>query len=955
VLALLAVQPGKLVRREAVIDALWGLHPPTTAEKLVQAYVSRLRRILDPADRNHLIQQGAAGYRLRAGSGELDVAAFAELAGQAEVAAEAGDAELACRLYELAMEMWRGEPAEDAEVLRDHPALADLTRRRADAVLRYADSASGLGRHDRVTPLLESLAREDPLSERVHARLIVSLAGSGQQAAAVRVYKDLLHRLADELGVDPSPELSTAYQRVLRQDIPLAAKKTMTAGRVSTHGEPHPVPGVRCSLPPDTATFVGRQAELDCIVEAGGTGGMAAVHSISGMPGIGKTALAVHAAHLLRDQFPERQLFLSLHGHTPGQRPVAPEDALAGLLAAVGIDARNVPEDLDERSALWRERIAGQKVLLVLDNAAGSDQVRPLLPESGSCMVLVTSRRHLGDLPGTTTSIPLEALPAGEAIEMFTLLAPHAADSSPETVAELSEMAGCLPLAISLLARVSLRHPSWTLEDLAAETRSRLLTLAAESDSVAAAFAVSYQGLDPGLQEFFRFLSLHPGTTVDGWSAAALSGGSPEEAASKLDSLHGEGLLTEVAHRRYAMHDLTRRYAQGLAATDPADRREQALERLLDYYQDTAALAELLLARQARTTPACRSHLAETAIPVINGAAEALAWARAERTNLLACLDQATAAEQHARVIALTASIASLLRLDGPWLSAVSRHTTAVTAARQVGDPLQQANALIELGSARRLTGDHHSAVEALQEALGIYRDISDEQGQAIALMSLADVWLATGDGRRASDAMRQAVNICPSISSRLSYTTALTDLRGVRQMTGDHHSAVEALQELLCTFRSAYNSQGQAIVLTFLGVVRLAADDHANATEALHKALTIYREVGEHLGTATALTYLGDVHRMTGDHHSAVEALNEALTIYRTIGHQLGTATALTYLGDVHRMTGDHHSAVEALREALEIYRTIGDRVGEDMALNGSGTVNQGPGKVVFMQLEVA
>ena len=348
VAGLLAVQPGELVRRETVIDMLWGQRPPATAAELVQAHVSRLRRVLDPGGRGGLLEQGPAGYRLRAGAGELDAAAFAELAGRAGAAAASGDAAAACGLYARALALWRGEPAADAPVLRGHPAVTDLVRRRAEAVLGYADAACGLGWHQRVLPLLEALGREQPLEERIHARLMVALAGAGRQAAAMEAFEALRRRLDEDLGVRPGPELIAAHQRVLRQDIPPAAGGTVavTARPGTDAGQPSAL-GMACSLPPDTAAFTGRQAELDritaAVTETAASGGVVAICAIGGMPGVGKTALAVHAAHQLKDRFPDRQLFLSLHAHTPGQDPLTPHAALAGLLAAAGVDARYLP------------------------------------------------------------------------------------------------------------------------------------------------------------------------------------------------------------------------------------------------------------------------------------------------------------------------------------------------------------------------------------------------------------------------------------------------------------------------------------------------------------------------------------------------------------------------------------------------------------------------------------
>jgi DNA-binding SARP family transcriptional activator/DNA-binding XRE family transcriptional regulator len=948
VLGLLAVQPGRLVRRAAIAEALWCQHPPATAPDLVQAQISRLRRIIDPGGRLHLIEQGTGGYRLRALAASLDVAAFGELTGRAQAAAEAGRERDACELFARALELWHGDPAAGIEVLRHHPAIACLERQRQEAVTQYAAAAAGLGWHMQVIPLLENLVWEQPLDEPLHAALIIALAGTGRQAAALAVYEDLRLRLREEIGAEPSPALAAAHQRALRGDIPPAvAPRAAAAGGPSPLGNPDAWFGVRSSLPPDPAAFTGREPELGYVTAAladlAGTGGRPVVHVISGMAGIGKTALAVHAAHLLKDRFPDRQLFLRLHAHTPGQAPVTPEAALAGLLAAVGIDARYLPDSLDGRVALWRDRMTRERALLVLDDAASSAQVSPLLPGSGDCLVLVTSRRHLGDLAEAAAPVLLGELPSREARAMFTRLAPRAATGPLEAVAELTELAGRLPLALSLLARVYAAHPSWSLADLAAETRSRMLTLTAENDSVAAALEVSYQHLALSRQEFFRRLSLHPGTTVDGYAAAALAGCDRDEAVGQLDALYREGLLAETGHRRYGMHDLVRRYAWDLAAADPAVQREQALGRLFDYYQQTAARAEELLARHARTSP--QSAPAEAGIPRLADPAQALAWLRSERASLLACLSHATTAGQYTRVVALTAAMASLLRLDGPWDSAVARHAAAVSAAEQVGDGPGLANALLDLGAARRLIGDHDGATRVLQRALDACRDAGDRPGQAVTLIFLADVHLATGDHHAAVAALKAAVDAYPGIGSRLGQTTALTDLRGVRRMAGDHQGAAEALQHLLAVFRDRGDRLAQATPLTFLGVVRLAAADTRGATGALSEALAIYRASGDPLGTATALTYLGDARLVAGDHRRAVEALGQALEGYRGIGHRLGTAIALIYLGDAWRISGNHRDAAQALEEARSIFQTIGDRGGEAMALNATGTLHRARG----------
>ncbi len=407
-----------------------------------------------------------------------------------------------------------------------------------------------------------------PVSFGSLLRSLRTAAGLTQEelAEAARVSYRSISDL--ERGVSRSPRRDTA--RLLADALGLSGDdrarfEAAARGRPAAAGNvvPRPLPGgiaATRTLPSDIALFTGREPEIESILAAvpgTGAGGAVDICAIDGMAGIGKTALAVHVAHRLAHRFPDGQVFLQLHGHTPGHQPVDPADALASLLQASGIAAQYIPDGLEPRAWLWRDRLAGRRILLVLDNAASTGQVAPLLPGNGGCLVLVTSRRHLGDLPGAVTSVLLDVLAPARAAEMFTRLAPRAA-SRPGEVAEVVRLAGFLPLAISLLARLFARHQSWTLADLAAETRASLLTLAAEHDSVAAAFEVSYQHLDPALQRMFRLLGLHPGTTTDGYAAAALAATSVGQATGLLDGLHREGLLTETGHRRYGMHDLRR-------------------------------------------------------------------------------------------------------------------------------------------------------------------------------------------------------------------------------------------------------------------------------------------------------------------------------------------------------------------------------------------------------------
>ncbi len=706
--------------------------------------------------------------------------------------------------------------------------------------------------------------------------------------------KDTARLLADALGL--AGPARTAFEAAARGRAPVDA--------VPAAGVTGGVAAATRTLPRDVASFTGREAELRELMAASadGAGSVLGIHALGGMAGIGKTALAVHAAHRLAPRFPDGQIFLPLHGHTPGQRPVDPADALASLLLMVGVAAEQLPPGLEARMALWRDRVAGRHLLLVLDDAAGSDQVRPLLPGSGSGLVLVTSRRHLTALEDAR-SVSLDTLPPRDAAELLVRLAARPGlDPRDAAVAEITRLCGYLPLAVGMLARQLHHHPAWSAAGRGAElaaARDRLELMATENLSVAAAFNLSYADLTPDQQRLFRRLGLHPGADIDAYAVAALDGTDLAAARRGLEALYDQYLLTEPTQGRYRMHDLIREHARALAGRLDRDRdRDGATARLLDYYQHSAARADALITRQARPALAPADGTIPAAVPAMADREQALAWARAERASLLACLDQATGTGQHARVAALTAGLAGLLRRDGPWADAITRHTAAIQAAQYLGDRLGQASALSDLGDVRRLTGDYPAAAQAQEQALRIYRDLGDRLGQA----------------------------------------NALSDLGDVRCLTGDYPAAARDLEPALDIYRDLGDRLGQANALRYLGDVRRLTDDYPAAALLLEQALDIYRDLGDRLGQANALRNLGAVRRLTGDYPAAAQDLEQALDIYRDLGDRGGEAEALNERGTLHRVSGDLAQAQECHQQALELARAIASSWDEAHALAGGG-----------------
>jgi tetratricopeptide (TPR) repeat protein/transcriptional regulator with XRE-family HTH domain len=745
---------------------------------------------------------------------------------------------------------------------------------------------------------------------------------------------DTARLLAGALGL-------TGPQRALFE---AAARGRAPASQVLAAGERAAAAAVR-TLPRDVASFTGRGAELarlaDVVTGAGAGGGVVGIYAIGGMAGIGKTAFAVHAAHRLAGAFPDGQFFLPLHAHTSGQRPVEPAEALASLLLTAGVGAQSIPPGLPARAARWRDWLAGKKVLLVLDDAASHEQVSPLLPGTGSSLVLVTSRRHLTAL-ADAAAISLEVLAPAEAAALLARLAGRPGLGSGDGPAgEITRMCGYLPLAIGMLARQLHYHPAWTAADLAGELAAaagRLELMRAENLSVAAAFDLSYQDLAAGQQRLFRRLGLHPGADIDAYAAAALDGTGLAATRRHLDGLYEHYLLAEPARGRYRLHDLLREHARALAfAGDPAD-AEAAAGRLLDYYLHTAAAAgqhiETRVIAVARPLPGEPPAVA----PPLPAAGQAAAWLEAERANLHAAAGYAAASGRPGHAIAIPAAISGFLFARGHWDQSAALLRAALAAADQSGDRPGQAGALNELGLLQRVTGDYPAAAASHRQALELYRALGDRLGQASALDNLGPVQAETGDYPAAAASHQQALAIFHDIGHRAGQALASTNLGNAQARAGDYAAAAVSHQQALAIFREIGHRLGQALATGNLGSVQLLTGDYPAAVANITEALGMYRDLGDRRGQASTTGNLGVVQLRTGDYPAAAATITEELGMHRALGDRGREAGAIRYLGLVQLRTGDYPAATASLTEALGIYRDLGDRPGQAAALTSLG-----------------
>ena len=937
-LATLLLHANTPVSTEALAEAVWDSAPPPPAGETLRTYIRRLRQALGPRDALR-IETRDPGYLIRVRPLELDVLEFEALCRDTAQALHAADWERASTAGARATALWRGEPLLNvpSQTLRDEfiprleQLLVQLHEDRLEADLQ-------LGRDDQLIEQLRELTAAHPLRERFSTQLMLALARSGRQAEALEAYRDARRVLVEELGMEPGRELRELHSRILAgDDTVLAAPRARLAAQAPA--PPAPAVAVPQQLPAATRYFTGRHRELaaltDLIQHTSHGSGTVVISAIDGMAGIGKTALAVHAAHQLAAKFPDGQLFLDLHGYTQGQAPRTADEALNWLLRALGVPPGGIPPDGEQAAALYRERLADTRTLIVLDNAATEAQVRPLLPGTGSCLVLVTSRRRLRALDDVH-GVALDVLPASDAIVLLREVAgPGHSSADDPRLGEIAELCGYLPLALRIAASLLRHRPTWPLEHLAGQLRDqhqRLTTLSDGERKLAAVFDLSYTSLDERHRLLWRRLGLVPGPDFDAYAAAALAEIDPASAAGLLEDLVDHNLLTEYAPGRYRLHDLLRVQAHALAEADPAPESRAALDRLLNFYAYGAQTASMPIARSPRPTP---NGPAPVHGPALTDPDSARAWLRTEQGNLEAAFTHAGAHGLDEHAIALAAGLAEIMQADGPFAHALRIHQAAAAVAERLGHRAAQANALANLGRIRAMTGDYPAARDALARAQQIQYATGDRLDEAGTLVDLGRVRFLTGDHPGADDATARALELYRTLGDRRGEAGALIDLGRLRFMGGDFPGAGDAYGRALEIHRALGHQPGQASALNELGRVRILSGDYAGAADAHTQALEIYRALGHRAGEANALNELARVQTLTGDYAQAEDAHTRALEIYHALGHGPGEAGTLTSIGGVRTRSGDYPGAIDAVTRALEIYRAQGDRGNEAWALN--------------------
>ena len=747
--------------------------------------------------------------------------------------------------------------------------------------------------------------------------------------------KDTAHMLADALNLTGQVrELFVAAARGRAQAVEVLAARSGAAPSASAAAATQ-------ALPRDIRGFTGREPELAWLLaDVAADSGPAGIHAIDGMAGIGKTTLAVHAAHRLAGRFPDGQFFLPLHAHTPGRPPVSPADALASLLLTAGVAGPHIPPDLEARASRWRDHVAGKRILLLLDDAAGHDQIRPLLPGTPGSLVLITSRRRLTALEDAEV-ISVDTLAPDEAGALLARLSGRAELAGLDGPGgQITRLCGYLPLAIGMLARQLRHHPARSGAELAASlaaARDRLAVMRAENLSVAAAFDLSYRDLTAAQQRLFRRLGLAPGPDIDAYAVAALDEVSLQTARGQLDELYDQHLISEPRVGHYLLHDLLREHARALAeADDPASSRA-VIGRLVNYYAHVAAMASRHIATWTTAGGRPPPSSPPAWVPDLPGSEPAADWLESERPNLHAAVSYAAAGDLPQHAIAIATAMGGFLRARGHWDQAADQYQTALSAASQAADQTSEAGVLDELGLLHQLTGNYPAAAASLARAVALYRDLGDVC-QVYALNHLGLVQTDLADYPAAEASHRQAWALARSTGDRLAEAVSITDLGQVQQMTGDYAAAAASHERALAMFRSLGSRFDEADALCQLGFTAWLMGDQKTAAARHREALDLFRRLGDRLGQAWTLEGLGLVHAATGDYPAAAASLRQALRWHRELGARHGQAVALNCLGGLSRQTSAIQDARDYHSQALAIARDLGAPLEEARALEGIG-----------------
>ncbi|MFD7967986.1 AfsR/SARP family transcriptional regulator [Streptomyces clavifer] len=908
-LAALLLRDGRTATAAELIDALWGDDPPPQALATVRTYASRLRKTLG---QDTLVSE-SGGYAVRIHRDALDLTHAQDLAAEAEKSRSRGDRSRARTLINKLLGLWDGQALASVPGPYADNQRSSLEEWRLQLTETRLDLDLEVGCHAEAVSELTALTAAHPLRERLRELLMVALYRSGRQAEALAVYADTRRLLAEELGVDPRPELAQLQQRILRADEDLA--------RPVDEPAPAATPVRPAQLPATVPDFTGRASfvrELGARLVTS-EGSVMAVSALAGIGGVGKTTLAVHVAHQARPHFPDGQLYVDLQG--AGARAAEPETVLGSFLRALGTPDSAIPDSLDERAALYRSTLDGRRILVLLDNAHDAAQIRPLLPGTPGCAALVTSRVRMVDLAGAHL-VDLDVMSPEEALQLFTrIVGAERVNSEREAALDVVAACGFLPLAIRIAASRLAARRTWTVSVLAAklaDERRRLDELQAGDLAVKATFELGYGQLEPAQARAFRLLGLADGPDISLAAAAALLNLETHTAEDLLEALVDTSLLESAAPGRYRYHDLVRLYARSCAERDeqPPAEREAALSRLLDFYLATAAGVYALERPGDRTV----EHLDPTEYPGITFADHrtALDWLYTNAGSLLSCAHQSAARGTIRRSVDLMLAAKDLAESGANSRQFEAAAMAVRDAAVAAGDPRSEARARTTLAQVHSTAGRFGQAEDEARRAMLLAPATQDVWTHCNAPNELGIIAGYRSRLEEAEGLLQQAIAAFRADGNRPGEASALCNLSRVQLAIGHTESAVELADRGV----ALYNRLGLTLRLAngryALGLALARAGRQDEAQDRLHEALAVFRDSRQRLWEGMTLFRLAEVH-LSADRSAQAAALAEqALTVLLHIGGEWRRANVLTVLGQALERIGQADRAQVCWREAL-------------------------------------
>jgi len=921
VLGVLAVRTGEVVPYAELIDVLWGESPPRTAVKTLHSHVARIRQALAASGVTPVVATHDQGYVLELSPERVDAHRFELLVQGARADLARGDTRAAVETLRAASGLWRGEPFSGIDLGEwGHHELDRLRELRLSATEDRWDAEIATGGALAAVLELPRLVAKEPLRERLTGLLMLALHRCGRHAEALTVYDKLRHRLADELGVDPGPELSELHTAILRRDPALAAPAPATAPPVSVQ--------VPAQIPARAGHFTGRAAELSDLDDAV-AGDELPIVVISGPAGMGKTSLAVQWAAGIATRFPDGHLFFDLRGHDP-DHAITAEQALAHLLRGLDVPEDRIPAGESARSALYRTLLHARRCVVLVDNAGTVDHVLPLVPGSDTSLLIVTSRRSLTGLVAryAVRHIVLDALDDASSVALLgKVLGRARVAREPEATARLAHVCAGMPLALRISAARLVGVPNRSVAELADELAgARLDGFAVEGDvrTVRAVLASAYRPLSPGAARLLRLLGTVPAPTVSGHLGAALADVPAATGRTLLDELSGAHLVIGAGEDRYRFHDLIREFARDRAvAEEPAP--DAVVGRLVDWYLFIADEANRLVnPDRDAVKPMFRFPLPP--LPFAAGRHEATAFLESERDGFLPLVQHAREQGMPTEAWHLVYLLTSFYEVSGHWTERVELCRAGLDAARDADDRAGEAEMLRALGVAYYMTRRLTEAVETNLTALEVVRDVGDLAGEGHVLNNLANAYAELRRFDEAVPVFRAAGERATEAGNRIGVGLSQRNLGHALVRMGRAEESLAPLAAALAIFDDLGNARLRAGTLDTLGEAHRDLDRHADALRDFAEALAISRAIGDRWLEWELLRDCGITHLAAGDPAAALDHFGQSLSVTRAVHDRNGEAVALQLIGRVHLLAGRTAEAAGHLERALAVRSQVPD-----------------------------